>query len=128
MFETTTAVANLTDENLLMYVRKRNLPEAARRVLEKTAELKRGIASEDAALRRLQMEIDQIFQDQQRFRENINSLNRLTRQQDQVQRYAKQLSDQERQLAELREERSGVQSCKAALEGELNRLLETASF
>jgi hypothetical protein len=45
-----------------------------------------------------------------------------------VQRYAQQLADQERRLAELRDQQNSAQKRKAGLEEELNRLLETASF
>jgi chromosome segregation ATPase len=113
---------------LLVYVRNKSLSETARRQLEKMAELKRHIAAEDAQIRRLQAEIDQMVQDQQRIRENINSLNRVTGQQDQVQRYAKQLADQESRLAALRDQQSAARGKKQALESELNRLIETAAF
>lgn len=128
VFDTSTSVANLTVDALLVHVRNKNLSETARRQLEKMAELKRQIAAEEAEIRRLQTEIDQMTQDQQRIRENINSLNRVTGQQEQVQRYAKQLADQESRLAALRDQQSAARGKKQALESELNRLIETAAF
>jgi len=128
VFDTSTSIANLTMDALLVYVRNKSLSETARRQLEKMAELKRYIAAEDAEIRRLQAEIDQMVQDQQRIRENITSLNRVTGQQDQVQRYAKQLADQESRLAALRDQQSAARGKKQALESELNRLIETAAF
>ncbi len=128
VFDTSTSVANLTVDALLVHVRNKSLSETARRLLEKMAELKRQIAAADAEIRRLQTEIDQMVQDQQRIRENINSLNRVTGQQEQVQRYAKQLADQESRLAQLRDQQGAARRNKQALESELNRLSEVAAF
>jgi chromosome segregation ATPase len=128
VFETTVSVSGLSADALLVHVQNKSISEAGRKQLQKMADLKRQIASEDAEIRRLQNEIDQIGRDQQRIRENINSLNRVAGQQEQVQRYAKQLAEQEARLAGLRDGQEAARQKKQALESELNRLIETAVF
>jgi predicted nucleic acid-binding Zn-ribbon protein len=79
-------------------------------------------------MRQTQSEIDEMFKDQQRVRENLSSLNRVAGQQEQVQRYARELAEQESRLASLRDRMAELRKRKAALETELNDLLEKAEF
>jgi hypothetical protein len=69
-----------------------------------------------------------VFQDQERLRQNINSLNRVSGQEQQVQSYARQLAAQEAQLASAGDQLSEQQKKKAAVESELNSLLERLEF
>jgi hypothetical protein len=66
--------------------------------------------------------------DQERIRQNINSLNHVSGQQDQVQKYAKQLADQEVQLAALRDRNSELERKKTALQSDLNSFIEKMDF
>ena len=59
---------------------------------------------------------------------NIQSLNNVSGQQQQVQTYARQLDQHEQQLAALRDRQSELQKQKAALQTELDRLIEALSF
>ena len=68
------------------------------------------------------------MRDQDRIRQNINSLRQVSGQQEQVQKYAKQLTDQEGQLATLRDHQSELERKHAALQSELNSLIEKMDF
>jgi hypothetical protein len=61
-------------------------------------------------------------------RSNIESLNRVSGQQDQVQAYARQLAAAETKLAALRDTQSDLRKKKIALDAELSSLLERISF
>jgi hypothetical protein len=61
-------------------------------------------------------------------RENIRSLNQVSGQQDQVQKYARQLATQESDLAGLRDQSSELKKQKTAAESKLNSLIETLDF
>jgi len=61
-------------------------------------------------------------------RQNIQSLNSVSGQQDQVQNYARQLAAQETQLAKLRDQASQLKKQKAALESNLNSMIEKLEF
>ncbi|MDX2152042.1 MAG: hypothetical protein SFV54_14990 [Bryobacteraceae bacterium] len=124
ILENSIAVSNLTPDLVAQWTRNKALSEDARKRLDAVLAKKREIAENDAALRRTETEISELNQDQSRLRENLNSLNRVTGQQEQVQRYAKQLADQELQMATLRDRLSAARRRKATLEAEQAALIE----
>ena len=128
VFERTVAVANLTPDVLVSYVQNKDLSAAAREHLEQILEKKRQIAASDGEMGRVQQQVQTLFSDQERIRQNINSLNRVSGQEQQVQTYARQLATQEGQLATLRDRLSQLEQQKATQEGELNSLIERMEF
>jgi hypothetical protein len=128
VYDSTFAIANLTPDVLSSYVQNKALSEAARAQLEKVAAQKRLIAETDGAISRADREISDLANDQGRLRQNIDSLNRVAGQQEQVQRYAGQLAVQETQLAAARDRQAGLRKKRAALESDLNSLIEKMEF
>lgn len=128
VYDSSVTVANLGHDVLLTYVQNKALSEAARKQLERIVEQKRRIGEADADARRLQTEIADLTKDQERLRENIASLNRVSGQQEQVQKYARELAAQESRLAALRDQLSEARKRKAAQESELNSLIEKVEF
>jgi hypothetical protein len=128
VFDQTFAVTSLTPDVLTSYVQNKALSEAARRQLDQIAQKKREVAGNDASLKRAEEEVASLTQDQSRLRSNIESLNRVSGQQDQVQQYARQLAAAETRLAALRDTQSDLRKKKAALDGELNSLMERIEF
>ena len=109
-------------------MQNKNLSDVARKQLNEIVSLKQQIATADAGARRLDEQINAIVRDQDRIRQNINSLNHVSGQQEQVQKYGRQLADQEGQLASLRDRKSALEAKRAALESELNSLIEKIEF
>jgi hypothetical protein len=128
LIERTVALVNATPGLLLTYIQNKALDEDARRQLDRIAQQKARIAANDGEIRRAQEQIDELVRDQERLRQNISSLNRVAGQQEQVQSYAKKLADEEVQLAALRDRLAELRKTKAALEAELNELIEKAQF
>jgi hypothetical protein len=128
VFESTYSVASLTPDLLASYVANNALSETVRKALETIAQRKRLIAENDSAINLAQQQFNEFTGDQQRLRQNIDSLNRVSGQQDQVQQYARQLAAQETQLAGLRDRLAELRKKKAALESELNALIEKMEF
>ena len=128
VYESAFSIANVTPDLLLTYIRNKNLGDAGRKQLSEIADRKRQIAENDAAIQRTDAEINGISRDQDRIRQNINSLNKVNGQQEQVQKYARQLADQEIQLASLRDRQSELERKRAALQSELNSLIEKIDF
>jgi hypothetical protein len=116
VFESTYSVASLTPDLLASYVANNALSEAARKALETIARQKGLIADNDSAINLAQQQSNEFTSDQQRLRQNIDSLNRVSGQQDLVQQYARQLAAQETQLAGLRDRLAELRKKKAALE------------
>ena len=128
VYDTTTAVSSLTPDVLLAYVQNKALSDAGRRQLQQIASAKRQIADSDNQIRQLDSNANTIVSDQNRVRENIESLNRVSGQQDQVQKYARQLASQESELAGVRDQLSDLKKQKAAEESKLNMLIEALDF
>ena len=128
VYDESLSVTNLTPDVLAVYVQNKSLNESARRQLDQIAQKKREISSNDAAIRQTEAEVTSLTQDQSRLRSNIESLNRVSGQQDQVQTYARQLAAAETKLAALRDTQSDLRNKKSALDAELNSLTERISF
>lgn len=128
VYDQSVSVTNLTPDVLAVYVQNKSLNETARRQLDQIAQKKREVAANDAAIRQAEADVTSLTQDQNRLRSNIESLNRVSGQQDQVQAYARQLAAAETKLAALRDTQSDLRKKKAVLDGELNSLMERIAF
>jgi hypothetical protein len=128
VYETSTALANLTPEVLLSYIRNKNLTDAARAQLERIADRKRNIAAAEREIRETEEQIASMVRDQDRIRQNVNSLNQVSGQQQQVQAYARQLATQEAQLAAMRDRVAESQRRRTSLQAEIDNLIEKLQF
>ena len=128
VYDQTMSVTSLTPDVLATYLQNRTLSEAGRRQLEQIAQKKRDIAANDAQIRQAQADLNNLTQDEDRQRRNIESLRNVAGQQDLVQQYARQLAAAEVKLAGLRDQESELQRKKTGLEAELNGLIEKAAF
>lgn len=128
VYDESFVVSSLTPEVLLTYVQNKALSDAGRRGLQQIADQKRQIWETDEEINATKAEISDLTNDEQRVRQNIESLNRVSGQQDQVQKYAHQLSAQETQLATLRDRAGELKKQKSALESNLNSMIEKLDF
>jgi hypothetical protein len=128
VYNQTYLVTNLTPDVLVTWVQNKALSDAGRAQLQRILDHKRQIAAADTALKTMQTQIDELVRDQGRIRENIASLNRVSGQQEQVQKYSRELAAQEAQLASLRDQQSELRKKKAALESELGAMIEKLEF
>lgn len=126
--ENSIMVTSLTPDMLFTYVQSKSMPAAARAQLETVLAKKRQVAEADNEARRVEAEMGEINRDQDRLRQNINSLNRVAGQQEQVNRYAAELAKGDARLAQLRDRQSELRKTRAALETELNALIEKLQF
>lgn len=127
LLTTTHQVSSLTPDALLIYQRGK-ISDAGRRALEDIAARKQAIAQTGTDLASIDRQLAEIAQDQQRLRENIGSLSNIAAQQDQVQRYAKQLSDQETAIAGLRDRQASLRRQRDSQQADLNAVIEKLSF
>ncbi len=128
VYDTSTAVSSLTPDVLLTYVQNKAISDAGRRQLQQIVDLKRQIAELDGQIRQAESDIKSLVDDQARIRQNIQSLNAVSGQQEQVQKYARQLADQESRLAAQRDHLSDVRKQKAAQESNLSDLIAKLEF
>jgi hypothetical protein len=128
IYESSYTIASFTPDVLVTWVQNKNLSDTARKQLGEILNRKRQIADNEAERRRVEAQVNNIVRDQDRLRQNINSLNHVAGQETQVQKYARQLADQEGQLASLRDRQSDLERKNAALQSELNSLIEKMEF
>lgn len=128
VYDETTSITSMTVDILATYMQNKSLSDAARRALQQIADQKRQIADTDQQIAATQGEIGDLINDQQRTRQNIQSLNNVSGQQDQVQKYARQLATAETQLAALRDRAAQLKKQRSALESNLNSLIEKMEF
>ncbi len=128
VYETSAAIANLTPDVLTTYVQNKALGGSARQQLEQIVKQKRDIAGAETGIQRLEADINELVRDQERIRQNIYSLNQVSGQQEQVQKYSRQLSAQETRLASMRDQLGELRRKKSALESQLNSMIEKMEF
>jgi chromosome segregation ATPase len=121
-------ISSLNFEQIQMYVQNRSLSADGKKQLEAIAAQRRGIADVERQMRAGDQEIAELVKDQDRIRQNLSSLNQVTGQQEQVNKYARELADQEGKLAGIRDRVSQLRKQKATQEQQLNLLIEKASF
>jgi len=128
VFDSSFSIANLTPDILVTYVQNKRLSDAARKQLGEIVSRKRQIADTEAEKQRTEAQINAMVRDQDRIRQNLMSLNRVSGQEDQVQKYARQLADQEGRLASLRDHQSELERKGVSLQSDLNSLIEKMEF
>jgi hypothetical protein len=128
VYDNTQMIASVTPDVLLTYVQNKALSETGRQRLEQIASKKQSIAENDQELKRVQEQSNELVADQGRLRQNIDSLNRVSGQQERVQQYAREVAGTEAKLAATRDQRRDLEQKKTQLNRELNTLIETAEF
>jgi chaperonin cofactor prefoldin len=121
-------VSGVTPDFLGTYIQNRAVSDAGRRQLQRIADQKAQIAANDRALQDAQNQIRDLSSDEDRIRQNINSLNNVGSQQQLVQNYAKQLDAHEQQLATLRDSQADLNKKKATLQADLDKLIDALTF
>ncbi len=124
----TVILSNAAPDVLATWVQNKALSDAGRRQLGEIARKKADIDSNDAQLNQVKTDETNLEQDQERRRQNIQSLNAVAGQQDLVQRYARELAAAESKLAGLRDRESELRKQQTQLHAELNSLIENADF
>ena len=128
VFDQIYQVTSVTPDFLGAYVQNRTLSDAGRRQLQSISGQKTQIADNDHAIEDNQAQIRDLTSDEDRIRQNINSLNNVSSQQQLVQSYAKQLDAHEQQLAALRDTQAELNKKRTSLQADLNKLVEGLTF
>ncbi len=128
VYDSSTSVSSLTPDVLGSYVQNKAISDAGRRALQQIIDAKSRIADLDGQVRQVAADITSATNDETRIRQNIQSLNQVSGQQDQVQNYARQLAAKETHLASLRDRESDLKKQKGAEESNLNQLIAKLEF
>ncbi len=119
------AVTNLTPELLATFVRNKALSPEAQKQLEQLFALKEQIAATQKEAAARQEEVNELFRDQERLRQNIYNLNNVPGQQAQVNAYAAKLAAQEKELDAKNTALNAARARLRQLQAQLDRLMNT---
>jgi len=121
--QTQYAVNNITDDQVAVLVRDRLIDATTEAALRRIIAQKAEIARLDRELAARQGEVESITRDQDRVRENMKSLKGSAEEKQLLQRYVKQLDDQENRLDALRRELQTLTADRTKAQAELTRLI-----
>ncbi len=128
VYDTQISVSSLNPNDILVYIRNKNVSDAARLQLQQIADAKTQIAGVDAAKASATDEIGNLTRDEERNRQNIASLSGVSGQQQIVQDYARKLTEQETQLAKTRDRATALDQQRVRLQTDLNGLWKNWIF
>ncbi len=128
VYDQQTAISNITPDSLAVYIRNKTISDAARRQLQQIADVKTQLVANDKQKSKIDGDIQNTTRDEDRNRQNIASLSQVSGQQQIVQDYARKLSDQEAQIAKLRDQQTALETQRTSLLSQLNSLIEKLEF
>ncbi len=128
VYQQSQAVTNMSYQQLFSWVNNKELDAEGRAKLSQIADLKRDIANSEAEQQRVEQQINDLDQDQNRLRSNISTLRSVAGQEQQVQTYSARLSEQEGELVALRDRQASLRTQVGEQQARLNDLIETLEF
>ena len=128
VIQTSESVSSSTPDFLMTLVTNKDLDAADRRQLNGIVDLKRQIAETKSAWESAKSQISDLTDDQNRLRQNIDSLNRVKGQEEQVRNYSETLSKNESQLAQLRDREKNLALQQSQLNARLRDAIDALDF
>src|SRR6266436_5751964 len=117
-------LSNLNEDQIGVFVKQGTItPEMAQALAKITAE-KAVVAKLEEEMENRQKDIDRIVEDQGRLRENMKALRGSAEEKALLQRYTKQLDEQETQLDTLRKKIQDTEAQRDKANGELEKMIE----
>jgi len=126
--EDTRSVSTLTPSVIAEFISGRSMSDAGKRQLAAIAERNNLLVAADRQIAELDLQIGELVSDQGRLRDNIASLDVISGQQEQVQRYSRQLAEGEVKVMTLRDQQRDARKRKQALQAEVADLIGRLEF
>jgi Carboxypeptidase regulatory-like domain len=126
--EATYQISNLNSDQVALFVRERSIDKTIEAALSKVLAQKAVVASLDSEKDAHDEESKKIYDDQQRLRENMKALKGSQEERALLQRYTKQLNDQENRLEQLNKEAEDLVLKQQAAQAELDRIIQSLVF
>ncbi|MGA9979707.1 MAG: hypothetical protein WBQ08_13880 [Candidatus Sulfotelmatobacter sp.] len=117
-------LTNVTDDQVKYFLVQKMINTETERVLRKVILEKNDIAQLDATIAGRKTQISSISDDQQRVRENMKALKGSAEEKALVERYVKELNEQEDRMQSLRHEITDLQQKREAAQKTLNETIE----
>jgi hypothetical protein len=117
-------LTNVTDDQIKYFLVQKMINIETERVLRKVILQKNDIAQVDATIAGRRTQITSISEDQQRVRENMKALKGSAEEKALVERYVRELNEQEDRMQSLRREITELQQKREAAQKTLNETIE----
>jgi hypothetical protein len=118
------SVSNLTRDQVALFLKQQVINPQIDQALQPVFGKKDEIAALDTEIAARKAEVERIFQDQERLRENLKALKGSAAEKNLVERYTKQLDEQETRLATLRRETAEREGKRHDAQAALDKLIE----
>ena len=122
--ESTVALSSITDDQIKLLFTEKVIKPEVEQVLRKIIAKKNEIAALDQQIQTRESQIKDINQDQQRLRENMKALKGSEEEKALLQRYTRQLNDQEDRLDAVRAEIAKLQLARTEKRQQLDTMLQ----
>ena len=122
--ESRIALSSVTDNQIKLWFNDRVIKPELEQALRKIVQQKNEIAGFESQMQTRQTQINNINQDQQRLRENMKALKGSVEEKALLQRYTRELNDQEDKLQAVRTEMENLAVKRAESQAQLNQMLQ----
>lgn len=126
--ESNYALTNLTSDQIEMFVHQGSINTQIEQAFRKIVAQKAVLAALDAQLAARSRKRKQIYEDQQRIRENLKALKGTAEERALTERYTKQLSDQETELETLQRESADLQMKRDQAQAQLDNMIQNLTL
>lgn len=117
-------LTNLTDDQITYFLSQKMINPQVEQALRRVASTKTNIAALDAEIASRRAQMSTIAEDQQRVRENMKALKGSAEEKALVERYARELNEQEDRVQVLRREMADLGQKKETAQKKLNEMIE----
>src|SRR5258708_34740179 len=126
--EVSYTLTNITDDQVALFLREKSIDKTVEDALRRIIAQKAVVADVDSKKEDRESQMNKIFDDQQRLRENMKALKGSAEEKALLQRYTQQLNEQENRLETLRKESQQLEAQKHSLQAALDQMLQALSF
>jgi hypothetical protein len=126
--ETTYELTNLNDEQVALFVKQKSIDPTIEAALRNVLDQKARIHDIDEQKTAREEEKEKIFNDQQRLRENMKALKGSAEEKALLQRYTRQLNEQEDRLEKLGKEIDDLGAREDKLQAALDQMIQDLTF
>lgn len=126
--QTSISIGELTDQYISSGMRESMFTDELRNALKPTIDKRVELAGVERQLAELNSQQEAIRSDQERLRENMKALRGSAEEKQLLQRYTRQLNDQEDKLEALRKNMAQATAIRDKLRAELNALIQKLTF
>jgi hypothetical protein len=118
------SITNLTDDQIALFLRQKTINAEVEAALRRIVAQKNVVAGFSAQINQRNAQIQKIFEDQQRLRENMKALKGSAEEKALLLRYTAQLNDQETRLDSLRKELADLEAQRQRAQSELDKMVQ----